>query len=152
MEIKIYSKNEHLIIEDFNIREKINYQFIESVLICYVGETYPNELCFYLQKPIVYENLKTSWWGNLVFKLFLKTHADKYKIEKSMTNENLMFIIKEINENLPNVFIPQDIEKSMFWKTTDKNYIIPSLKLIYSKLNLGLTDTLIKYNKLKNIS
>ncbi|WP_078797920.1 hypothetical protein [Elizabethkingia miricola] len=149
-DIRIYSSENFLVIEDFILRIKINYQAIESIIIYHVGETYNNQINIYLTDPVIYEQIKNTWWAGLLFKLFLRTNQEKFILEQSYSDEILLTIINEINENLPNIFIPNDLQNSIFWRVTDKGYSIPFFKLVYSKNTLGLYDTLIKYGKFKN--
>lgn len=151
MGIKIYSINNSLVIEDSPIRQIIKYNDIQSVIIYNVNETYNNQLDFYLEGPIIYEEMKNKWWSKLLFNLYLSTHKDRYKIEISYVDDLLILILDELYGNLINVSIPNDLNESMFWKTRDSSYNIPGFKLVYSKLGLGLYDTLKKYKKVINL-
>ncbi len=138
--IEIFTKNDFLIIEDFPIRQKINYNSIDNAVIFYVGETYNNQIDFYLNTAIVYENMNESIWNRIAFKIFCKFHSDKYKIEISLKDIYLAEIINELQNNLPNVLFPENFEKSLFWKSKVEVYEFNSIKLIYSKNGEILTE------------
>ena len=146
--LKIYSSNGFLIFEDFIVREKIRFTAIENIIIYHVGETYNNQINFYLSEAIIYQNINEKWWSKWLYKLFLKTHSDTYKIEESYSDDHIYIILSLLQENLSGVSIPNDLENSMFWKTTDQGYELPRVKLIYSKKGLSLVDVLKKYGKM----
>lgn len=149
-DLRIYSENDFLVIDDYIIREKIRYRSVENVIIYYVGETYNNQIDFYLNEPVIYENINLKWWSKLFYKLFLITHSDKYKIEISYSDDDILLILKQLEITFSDVSIPNDLNNSMLWKTLDSGFSIPGVKLIYSKLNLGLYGALVKYNKFKS--
>lgn len=146
--LKIYSSNGHLVFEDFIVREKIRFDAIEDILIYHVGETYNNQINFYLSQPIVYENINGSWWSKLLYKLFLKTHSDRLTIEEGYSDENISVILSVLQENLTGVSAENDLQNSIFWKTVDQGYEVPRAKVVYSKNGSGLVDVLKKYGKM----
>lgn len=146
--VRIYSSNGFLVFEDFIVREKINFKAIEDILIYHVGETYNNQINFYLTEPIIYENISGSWWSKLLYKLFLKTHSDRFTIEEGYSDDNISVILSILQENLAGVSDENDLQNSMFWKTIDQGYEVPRAKVVYSKNGSGLVDVLRKYGKM----
>lgn len=149
MEIKVYSENDYLIIENFFLIEKIKFDAIDAILIFHHGERYENKIYFYLREPIIYKNQEKRFYSNLLYKIFVFFNKEPLIIEEKYHNEDLLNILYELKNNLNGIEIP-NLQGSMFWKTKDNGYEIPMAKLIYSKKGLGLVNVLKKYGKLVN--
>lgn len=51
---------------------------------------------------------------------------------------------------LSNVNMPTSLNKSLFWNENSNNRNFSQVKLVYSKMNMSLSDVLMKYNKTIN--
>ena len=150
-DIKVYTKNGSLVIDSkiIKVREVIFYQNIEAITITPVNETYDNEMLMFFSKHIEYENLGKHFFHKIIYSIYLLFHRNRKLISVNYSNNDLLLILNEIKNNLPNVNIPTSLNKSLFWNDNSDNYNFSQVKLVYSKSNLSLSDILKKYNKVK---
>ncbi|SMP36910.1 hypothetical protein [Flavobacterium hercynium] len=148
--IKVYTRNCLLIIDSkiLRIRQIIPYQNIDSITITHVNETYDNEMIVSLSKPIKYENLGPFFLHKIIYAIYLLFRTNRNLVNISYSDNDLLLILNEIKNNLPNVNIPVSLDKSLFWNENSNNHNFSQVKLVYSKLNLSLFDVLKNTNKI----
>lgn len=150
MDFNIQCNKGFLIIENFYRSEKIKIDSIEEILIFHHGERYNNRINFYLNSAIIYEQKGKNIFNKILFNIFTFFHKEKYVIEEKYHDPVLIKLLNTLNNNLPSIIVPKDLENSMFWKTIDNGYSFPMVKLIYSRKKMSLKDVLKKYNKIQH--
>ncbi|WP_415324822.1 hypothetical protein [Chryseobacterium sp. MMS23-Vi53] len=143
--ITITQKDQFLCLESLFMAEKISFDSIEDVLIFHVSEQQDLRVYIFLNKPIIYELKSEKFFNKILFSVFKIFNKNPLEIKTQLERNNLLTLLKLLENNLNNVLIPNDLDNSILWRTVDNGIQIPRTKLIYSKNNLSLTEVMRKH-------
>lgn len=141
-------KNNFLIFETFFLLQKVSLDSIEDILISHVQVQTRHKISIYLNQPVINELKPGTFINKLLFLVFKAFNKNPYEIIAQYETAELATLLKIFKENLDHTTIPDDIHRSILWRTVDQGIQIPRTKLIYSKNRLGLADVLKKYRLL----
>ncbi|MEY8758271.1 hypothetical protein [Chryseobacterium tongliaoense] len=137
-----------MIFETFFLLQKVSFDSIEDILISHVQVQTRHKISIYLNQPVINELKQGTFINRLLFFVFKAFNKNPYEIIAQYENTELVALLKILKENLDHVTIPDDIDKSILWRTVDNGFRIPRTKLIYSKSGLGLAEVLKKHHLL----
>ncbi len=144
---KIYGTGQFLCLESFFVTEKISFESIENILIFNIMKQQSHRICIFLNRPVFYELRSASFFNKIFFSLYKLFNENSLEIKIELEERDLAIFFQVIEANLPDARIP-DTANSLLWRTIDGGFKIPRVKLIYSKSNSGLAETLKKYQML----
>ncbi|EJL74651.1 hypothetical protein [Chryseobacterium populi] len=141
-------KNNFLIFETFFLLQKVSFDSIEDILISHVQVQTKHKISIYLNQPLINELKSETFVNKLLFFVFRAFNKNPYEIIAQYENTELAALLRIFKENLDHTTIPDDLDKSILWRTVDQGLRIPGTKLIYSKNKLGLAEVLKKHHLL----
>lgn len=145
----IYLKNNDLVIENSFTTEKIRLDSIDDVIIFHAQERGRFKIFIFSNLPVIFEAKSETFINKLVLSVFKTFNKNSNEIKTHFEEKEVNTLLKILADNLDNVMIPNDLERSLLWRETDNGFQIKGTKLIYSKDKLGLAEVLKKHKILR---